>query len=250
MKADLQSIILDALYDHRESSPGFPQMTFNELYAAIGVSPSDKKKVGEVRHQLFALKRNGWVDSESLKDGSGGMAEITPLGATLVEDSRKSAASTSELPPPKPSGERRTTQKSVGLTDALELCPPTLEDLVRGQACARLVRRDDLNIEIKKQFTRALGGHHIIVLYGQPLVGKTKMLVRLSEALVDEFVPLMVTVQGSALHSLDAFAFDLAAQLTDKFYKVVRSLSSLPIRSQRILNLVWGGERSVCTGRI
>ncbi len=52
------------------------------------------------------------------------------------------------------------------------------------------------------------------------MVGKTKILDCLSKVLSDNYVPMMVTGQGlTALSHLDAFLFDLADQLTNKFKK-------------------------------
>jgi len=215
MNTNLETAILGALYDYRESNPGSPEMTFNELYGEIGVSLSDKKGVGEVRHQLFSLKRIGWVGYESLQDGTGGTVVITPSGAKVIEDSRQTMTSGSDLDIPESPEDR--SEELINEADIPTSCPITLEGAIRGHECAGLVQRDDLLQEIKGYFAQNC---HFTVLYGESMVGKTKMLRRLSEAPSKEYVPLLVTSQGlglSALGSLDAFAFDLAHQLTNKF---------------------------------
>jgi hypothetical protein len=86
MNSSLESAILCALYDRFESRPGSPKMTLGDLYEAIGVSASDSREVGQVRHQLFSLERKGWVTSRILEDGSGGVVAITPEAVKVVQD--------------------------------------------------------------------------------------------------------------------------------------------------------------------
>jgi hypothetical protein len=225
METNLEKTILGALYDHRESSLGSPEMTFSELYDAIGVSPDDKKRVGEVRHQLFSLKNRKWVEYQALEDGSGGMAVITPRGARVIEDSRQTMASAPEPEAPEPP-EAHKSEKAASEIGVPESCPASLEDLVqRDQNCAYLVQREDVLAAIRECFIRSSRRRHFIVLHGQPMVGKTRILKRLPEALGDEYLPLRVTGQGlslNALGSLDAFLFDLADQLTNRFNRWTR----------------------------
>lgn len=211
------SAILDSLYHHFTSHPGLPKMTLGALYESIGVSPNDDKGVGEARYQLFSLKRRGWVEYQILENGSGGVVEITSEGIRIAEDRKQSM-------PPIPELEILEPLEGPRIEAVIpEPCPATLEDVVQAdRACAGLFQRHDVLGEIKMLFGQASSTCHFVVLYGEPMVGKTRILVRLSEVLGDEYVPLRVTSQGlglSALGDLDAFVFDLAVQLQVKFEK-------------------------------
>ena len=59
MKEDLESRILDALYDHFQRYPGSSGMTFNELHKAANISPQN---LGKMNYQIFSLKGKGWGD--------------------------------------------------------------------------------------------------------------------------------------------------------------------------------------------
>jgi hypothetical protein len=98
-------------------------------------------------------------------------------------------------------------------------CPATWQSLIRvNRDFARLVQRDELANEILEYFTETPASElNPVVLYGEPMAGKTGILSRLCELLGDEYVPLIVTAQGSALSSLDDFLCDLASQLTTTF---------------------------------
>jgi AAA+ ATPase superfamily predicted ATPase len=198
-------------------------MAFTKLYEAVGVALDDSRQMATVRSRLFSLQEKGWVEYESIEDGSGGLVKITSEGVRVVEDRRQSIVI-------------QEVRKDEGTTteevDTLESCPANLEELAtRDQDYARLVRREELLSKIKEYFTSK--GRHFIVLYGQPMVGKTKILAHLSETLGNQYIPLMVTGQGlNTVDNLDAFAFDLADQLTNKFrrwarrYGVSRSLNA------------------------
>jgi hypothetical protein len=76
-------------------------------------------------------------------------------------------------------------------------------------------------------------------LDGQPMVGKTDILIRLSDILGNEYVPIMIDLQGlklnNALRNLDDFAFELAELITRKYNKYARhnensSTLGLPIQ--------------------
>ncbi len=216
-KENLESAILDVLFDHYSSHPDSPEMTFTELYEAIGISSNER---GEVWYQLFSLQEKGGVKYQSLPDGSDSAVEILSAGIKVAQDRPKIFAST-----PKESSEPREERKdeSTKIISELDTVEPltTIEDFIqKEQDCAPLIRRDELLYEIKECLTQT--SDRLIVVYGQPLVGKTKLLERLAETLGDEYVPLMVTGQGLDTSGLDAFAFDLADQLTNKFKKWAR----------------------------
>jgi hypothetical protein len=220
MQANLEGAILDTLYRHYKSHPGSPTMTLGGLYKSIGVSPNDNKKVGEVRYQLFSLRKKRWVEFQILEDGSGGTVEITSEGIKVAEDRRQAAPPTPQPeirePPEEPKSKEVTSEAGIP-----KLCPAILEGVIReDQTCARLFQRHDLLDEIRAYFGQVSSTCNFVVLYGEPMVGKTQILVRLSKVLGNEYVPLKVTSQGlglSALGDLNAFAFDLAIQLQDRF---------------------------------
>jgi len=216
--ASLESPILSALQEHHNSHADSPGMTLGELYNAIGVSPNDSKKVGLVHRDLFSLKNKGCVKSQILADGSS-IVTITPEGMRVAQD-RCQPAPPMLLPEASEPPQEPSSKGTANETGGPKPCPTTFDDLIQGRACACSVQRDDILREIKERFTRILGRHHFIVLHGQPMVGKTKILKRISETLSNEYVPLEVTGQGlvtSAVNSLDAFLQDLTDQLTTKF---------------------------------
>jgi hypothetical protein len=196
--ADLESPILGALHEYHNSHADSPGMTLGELYNAIGVSPNDSKKVGLAHRDLFSLKNKGRVKSQILADGSS-IVTITPEGMRVAQGQWQPASPVQQPETPAPS---------------------TLDDLIRGQDCAYLVQRDDVLREIIGCFTRTSDRQHFIVLHGESMVEKTKILERIAETLSAEYVPLLITGQGlglSAVKSLDDFLFDLADQLTNRF---------------------------------
>lgn len=209
-------IILSVLYNYYEAHRGEPEMTFNELYETIGISLDDRKTLGQVWYELHSLKKKEWIDFKSFKDSSSGLVWITPEGIKVVKGIRRvtdptSESETSELP------EEGEDEKAIRQTVFIEPSwPATLEDLIKSdEICHRLFHRDDLINKIKERFYRKQD--HFIVLYGEPMVGKTKLLQRLPEALAGEYVPLMVDIYQTSVYSLENYLFDLAIQLTDKF---------------------------------
>lgn len=115
--------------------------------------------------------------------------------------------------------------------------PISLENLIQNEPnSAHLVHRDELLYQIKEYFTQTSEKMSPIVLYGQPMVGKTRILGRLAEILGNQYIPLIITLQGTNVNSLDLFAFDLAQQLSIKFrkwaknYEVPLNLNSLNLR--------------------
>jgi hypothetical protein len=100
--------------------------------------------------------------------------------------------------------------------DTLRTCPATLKELVQEHPeFARVIRRDELVQEIQEYLAETPISKPIL-LYGQSMAGKTKVLHRLCEVLADEYVPLFVTVQGTPSR-LDRFLRNLAFQMTTKF---------------------------------
>ncbi|MCP4110985.1 MAG: ATP-binding protein [Desulfobacteraceae bacterium] len=120
---------------------------------------------------------------------------------------------------------------SANEEDSLKTCPCHLGDLIRiNPNCACLIHRDELLQEIKEYLIQKPDPKpYHIVLYGEPMVGKTKILDRLSETLGDEYISLIVTGQGlDTSDNLDAFVFDLADQLTNKL-KEWAAIHDIPI---------------------
>ena len=153
VKSELDTAILDALHEYYESHFGFPRMAFTKLYEAVGVALDDSRQMATVRSRLFSLQEKGWVEYESIEDGSGGLVKITSEGVRVVEDRRQSIVI-------------QEVRKDEGTTteevDTLESCPANLEELAtRDQDYARLVRREELLSKIKEYFTSK--GRHFIV---------------------------------------------------------------------------------------
>lgn len=122
-------------------------------------------------------------------------------------------------------------------------CPPALGNLIQtNQDCARIIQRYELVNEIKRYLleTPAPKPNHV-VLSGQPLSGKTNILSRLSEVIGDEYLPLMISAQGSPVSKLNYFLYDLISQLISNFIKY----SKLPADfGEPDLNDFEGKERS------
>ncbi len=96
-------------------------------------------------------------------------------------------------------------------------CPPTLGELIqKDQDCAHIIQRDELVYEIKRYLIETPDPKHVVI-YGEPLSGKTHILSRLSEVIGNEYIPLLVSTQFSPLTSLNYFLFFLISQLTNKF---------------------------------
>jgi len=95
METNLETAILNALYDYFESHLGSPQMPLFDLCEEIGVSPDNEEIVRKITLQLYCLKSNHWVDYQAVSDGLGGLATITTKGIKVAEDRRKFIAATS-----------------------------------------------------------------------------------------------------------------------------------------------------------
>jgi hypothetical protein len=198
----LEGEILEALLTRFKSRPGNPFMTFSELYETVGVSESD---IGKAWYVFYSMQSKGLIDQVSLDNGLGGTAKITPRGIKVAQDRQRTLSHT-----------------KTAVEDSAQSCPANLEKLIQtDEECARLIRRDELVNElvdrIQEYPDKKVMNPNYIVLYGQPMTGKTKVLYRLAEVLDNDYVPLIVTVQGSSLTGLNYFAFDLASQLTNKF---------------------------------
>lgn len=211
-KVDLESIILEALYDYYKPNFDSPEMKFVELCKIVGVPIDDKKSVAAVWSKLFTLQQKiGWVKYQRSEDVSSDVVQITSEGIRVIEERRR---------------------RQLDSLDISEPFPVTLEELMRrDQHCASLIKRDWLLHDIKECLTQSSGDCPFILLRGQPMVGKTSILDRLCHELGDEYLPLMVTGQGAALNkalgNLEAFIYDLADQLTNKFEKWAK-LHQLP----------------------
>ncbi len=196
METSLESKILDELYTCFNRQPGHP-VTLSELIEAIGTSD-----IGKVWQELKRLQEKGWVKYQILEDGTAGTFEVTSDGCTIARDRQKTVAY--------PQRDRVNTACS---------CPTTIGDLIQKKPdCASLIQRDDIVHEIQKYFTqRPPPKLNYVVLYGQPMVGKTLILRRLCEVLGGEYVTLMVTGQGISASNQDDYLFDLAFQLKIQF---------------------------------
>ncbi len=96
-------------------------------------------------------------------------------------------------------------------------CPPTLGELIKkDQDCAHIIQRDELVYEIKRYLIETPDPKHVVI-YGEPLSGKTHILSRLSEVIGNEYIPLLVSAQRNPVTNLNYFLFYLISQLTNKF---------------------------------
>ena len=214
MEKDFQSRILRAVYEYYESNPGSPEMTLAELYMALNIPLDDEAQRSSVVRHLLSLQEKEWVGYKLL-DRQNGTVEITWEGMRVAQGAQETKAS-------EPTG------------DNSEPYPTNLGALAsRDPSCARLIQRDELLREILGYFNQPSRPYHLFLLCGQPMVGKTRFLKHVSEALDGKYIPLLVTLEGSkcnkALENPDAFMFDLAQQLTDRFGELAerRGLQSL-----------------------
>ncbi len=194
---ELEAALLCALYAHPDSN-GVP---FKQLQMAIEPELSLKYKEGDILSQIRCLKNKGWISVSYEKDHPKGIIKMTREGNMVVEERRQVAAS-------------RQAHKEHGLESP---CPASLEELAqRNEKYARFVHRYELLDTISEIFCTKKC--HLVVLYGQTMVGKTKVLECLAERLLEkEHVPLTVTAQGvNEIRNLDGFLLDLAEQLAKK----------------------------------
>ncbi|QTA82739.1 AAA ATPase-like domain-containing protein [Desulfonema limicola] len=75
------------------------------------------------------------------------------------------------------------------------------------------VKRNALINEIRKQFKR----ENFIILKGQPLVGKSRLLENLSENLSCDYVTLEISSHGCRVEKSDTFIYDLAEKTIIEF---------------------------------
>ncbi len=210
---NFQDAILEVLLQHYNSYQS-SQIPFEDLCGQLFGIPSHIQE-GKLQSELFMLKKKGMITYIRNKNGELESVSISSEGfEIMLLDSPEKRI--------KKDQEKVSKQSVTSNKPPIEPCPMTLGELIqKNKACARLLQREDLLHEIKKYLTQAPDpkSNHI-VLYGQPMVGKTKFLERLSIELSAGYVPLMITGQGfHAIDNLDAFAFDLADQLTIKFRK-------------------------------
>ncbi len=191
----LDSAILEILYEDYCQHPGSSSgMTLNDVLDKLGILSENSDEWWQFHLHSSSLESKEWITSKFVDDGTAGSMKITSTGMKITEDMRRNADS-----------ER-------------QVCPGSLEVLAqqKDHDCAVFVRRDNLVDEIRRYFENR---HcHFIVLHGQARVGKTKLLERLSKLLPkDEYLPLIVTPEGSNPMDVNSYAFDLARQFTDKY---------------------------------
>lgn len=202
MNSNVQEAILLILYEYFLSNPQDTRMVFSDLCKKINSNPNEDD-IREIRKELFKLKHKGWVDFQFLDQTLEGEAWIEPDGLKITESLEKK-------------------NQDMDSTESSTVCPQSLGELIEEMpAFARLIQREDLLKEIIRYITQTPDPKpNHIVIYGQPMVGKTKFLEYLSNSLSDRFVPLMITGQGlNSINNMNVFLFDLVVQLTDKFNK-------------------------------
>lgn len=198
MTLDLQTAIFRSLHEHFLSSLGARKMGLADLYEQLfGISTPSGDQKTDFLAELFGLEDKGWVAYEIDNDAKAGSIWLTGEG---IKVARQVAPETS---------------KKQNILSREELCPPTFEKLIQQKPeYESLVYRykminDIIGYISQTPFSKA----HPVVLYGQPRVGKTQMLLRLSNMLPSQYMPFVITLQGNKLDNLGRFVYDLAIQL-------------------------------------
>jgi hypothetical protein len=127
--------------------------------------------------------------------------------------------------------ESEEIQRTYSEFDALKPCPATFDDLLRtNQDCAHLVRHGELVDEIIGYFSGTPKYKlRPVVLFGQPMAGKTETLKHLFDVTGDDYVPLVIDVQGTPLSNLDYFLYGMASQAATQFSEWAKS-RKLPLK--------------------
>jgi hypothetical protein len=146
--------------------------------------------------------------------------------------------------------EADVTHEEVMTGDQLSVAntpPSNLDELAeRNQECARLIWRDELVYRIRDHFSQLQPhAHEFILLSGPPMIGKTRLLMRIIALLNNDFVTLLVTGQGfDEMQRMSDFAYDLAVQLITRFNEW-----SMHYSDGRILTLPYQREFANNRGR-
>ncbi|MFZ5918127.1 MAG: ATP-binding protein [Chloroflexota bacterium] len=188
MTTDNDRVILEILDSYFKDHPGNPKMSladFKSKLAAKGIELADATLFSRLHKQ----KGHEWIDFQLTEGAQAGHVWIRSQGqAALSPDAGSS------------------NQRTDG--------PTTRQQLVENAEHLDRLRAREI-AEIKSCFKQASEGHHFVVLGGQRMVGKSRLLARLCEDLSDEYVPLLIETPITS--DLNGFAYDLARQLTNKF---------------------------------
>ncbi len=197
-----------------------------ERFALIYCSSSDKQLQDQIRfdgpvNQFCELLVHTLFSYGKLNDGQYALEAVLETAKNKVGQDRKEYCNTLIQSLHRFQKECST----ISINNNLNIfwsCPDNLEELLQeNHNCARIIQRHELLHDIKKYFTHTTDRPNHIVLYGQPMVGKTSILNHLSRVLGKEYIPLILTMQGlNTRINVDDFAFDLAEQLTDKLRNI------------------------------
>ncbi len=127
--------------------------------------------------------------------------------------------------------------KPIEESDHLTSCPYSIEEMVRtDQNYSQAIKHNNLVNEIKEYLTQK-SEPRPVVLSGEPMVGKTRILKYLSEVLNDRHVPMSVTGQSfKTLTDLNGFVFNLADHLTSEFNECARQNGALSNLDEPVLS--------------
>jgi hypothetical protein len=226
----LQDNILQVLIRYADDRLGDPQVTIAELRDVLCRETDPKVADSEIWQHLWSLQEKKWLTITSTESGKIAVFSVTAQGrkagrneTSKVDKEDRASGESEKLGSDVDSSGNQNTPL-VALRQ-----PPSvyLEDLIRDdESCAMIVQRAWVIDRIRSYFGQE-PPRHFIVLYGQPLVGKTRLLIHLPAMLGPGFVPILVTVQGAevngCLTNLDNFAFDLANQIANGFNRWARS---------------------------
>lgn len=182
-------------------------MRLSELSEKI--APSVHEPVVD-RKKLFAelhdLKEKSWIDFAATENAEGGHVWLTGDGRDIAEQIKKSQKSNQAL------SQQISQKKELSSISIISPSTGPLETIEQDL----LITRKDVVTRIRQNLQAE--HKHFILLHGQPMVGKTRILESLKTTLADDFVPLKVDFQGREnLASLNDFLFDLAERLAEEF---------------------------------
>lgn len=192
MQKSFDSNIIQILYTYLNEYPGDHQMKIsdlrNQLSERYGII-EDSKFLGG----LMILKKNKWIDYKSLTNQLAGLAWIEPDGIKVAED----------------------IQAHNMQSNRYKSCPATIEQWTeKYPTYASSILRKELIKKVEDYCIQATPQCRLIVLFGEPRVGKTQALKRLERVLSNRFFSLVV--DGQLLNepsNLDIFAYNLARRM-------------------------------------
>jgi AAA+ ATPase superfamily predicted ATPase len=179
----LDEDILKSLYDYFSRYPGARAMPLQELCQELFGSQEilDLQKQ-QLTRNLRNMEKQDMVGCSLLMSGNAGTVWLTNTGNIIAEQLKNTRP-----------------------------CPASLDDLAQNeQDLAKVIKRETIFNQIRA--TLKYEDTHIIILFGQPMVGKSSLLSRISKELANEYIPIKITFEMSCFRSLDAFTLNLVEQ--------------------------------------